>query len=114
MTVALKTAKKSTVNGLYMSVRQTAGDDTSLFRAYEPKGGTDGGFRQEIMFSQGASHRNIIQCFGVTNGIFPPATRPQDALVMEFVPMTLYQCIHRVEEGHRARGFMADARRSVA
>ena len=113
-TVALKTARKSTTDSTYVSVRVSAGDGTSLCRAYEPESGVDGSFRQEIVFSQGAAHRNIVQCFGVTNGIFPPATHPQDALVMEFVPVTLYQCIHHVEEGHQARGFAVDTRRSAA
>ena len=88
MAVALKTAKRSATTGLYSSVRDPGSGGTN-------SGGAGNGFAQEIQFNEGAAHRNIVQCFGVTNGIFPPASRPQDALVMEFVPTTLYQRIHQ-------------------
>eukprot|EP01046_Picozoa_sp_COSAG06_P000509 COSAG06_NODE_14_length_35011_cov_20.984132_12_plen_1219_part_00 len=117
MIVALKTARKSATTGLYASVREPAGG------AVSSSGGADVGFAQEIQFSEGAAHRNIVQCFGITNGIFPPASRPQDALVMEFVPTTLYQRIHQEEEeeaeeeqegARQAGGFTPGVRRSVA
>ena len=52
MTVALKTARKSATTGLYSSIRDPSAAVSN---------GIDSGFTQEIQFSEGASHRNIVQ-----------------------------------------------------
>eukprot|EP01043_Picozoa_sp_COSAG02_P014641 COSAG02_NODE_606_length_19624_cov_33.479846_24_plen_126_part_00 len=55
------------------------------------------GFEQEIEFHEGLVHPHIVhivQCLGHTRGVFPPLTREQNALVMEYIPLTLYQRLH--------------------
>lgn len=96
--VALKVAKRLDTVGTYASSR---GKDNGI---------DHDGFAREIMFNIGTAHGNIVQCFGVTNGIFPGAvdTCTQDALVMEFVPTTLYERLHCDEVG-----FTLTVRRSI-
>ena len=52
------------------------------------------GFEQEIEFHEGLVHPHIVQCLGHTRGVFPPSTREQNALVMEYIPLTLHQRLH--------------------
>ena len=50
---------------------------------YASSRSSDSDWSNEIEFSLGSQHPNVVQCLGVTRGIFESTSVPQDGMVME-------------------------------
>lgn len=68
-------------------------DGSGRYASSRSSGSSSSDWGSEIEFSLGAQHPNVVQCLGVTRGIFT-AGPPQDALVMEFLAQTLRQFLN--------------------